>query len=300
MTDRFYSRRHFLQLAGAGLGAGLGAVPFLNASAGTPASPMTVQEVIDLIIGAVPGGRLQNTVDTVKLGDAGKQVTGVVTTFLATYAVLRRAAELNANLVITHEPTFYNHHDEVDWLDGDPVYQAKRKMAERHGIVVWRFHDYWHRHQPDGIQQGFLQQFNRDWTADPEDQYLYTVPNTTLAQLAANLKGDLELERVRVVGQPEMPVSRVGFLLGAVGGRRQIEMLSRSDIDVLVVGEVNEWESSEYVRDAVDAGINKGLVILGHANSEEPGMGWFADWLQERLPAVKVTHVPAQDPFWQG
>jgi hypothetical protein len=61
------------------------------------------------------------------------------------------------------------------------------------------------------------------------------------------------------------------------------------------VGELAEWETSEYVRDAAHAGQNRAALVVGHAASEEPGMKWLADWLRPRFPAVTVTHVPLRD-----
>ena len=51
------------------------------------------------------------------------------------------------NLIITHEPTFYDHYDKTDALaaEGDPVYAAKAALIKKQGLVIWRFHDYWHR-----------------------------------------------------------------------------------------------------------------------------------------------------------
>ena len=89
--------------------------------------PKTIQEVIDAIIKEIPGGPLEDTVDTVKIGDSSQSVRGIVTTFLATHEVIERAVELGANLIITHEPTFYGHRDETDWLEDDPVYEAKAR-----------------------------------------------------------------------------------------------------------------------------------------------------------------------------
>src|SRR5215207_6665798 len=108
----------------------------------------TAQAVIDNILTAIPNAPFPETVDVIKTGDPTQEVTGIVTTFLATRAILQRAVELGANFVITHEPTFYNHLDETDWLAEDPVYQAKRKFIDEHKLVIWRFHDYWHSHQP--------------------------------------------------------------------------------------------------------------------------------------------------------
>ena len=75
----------------------------------------TVQDVIDLIVGEIPGS-VEDTIDTLKVGDPKREVTGVVTTFLATFDVLKKTKEIGANLVLTHEPTWYNHNDFVDQL----------------------------------------------------------------------------------------------------------------------------------------------------------------------------------------
>ncbi len=121
-------------------------------------SSTTIQQAIDTILQTVPGAPLKRTVDTVKCGDPSQPVKGIVTTFMATRKVIDQVVTLGANFIITHEPTYYNNHDEVDldWLRDNPVYQAKRAVLDEHGIVVWRFHDHWHRHRPDGILTGFL------------------------------------------------------------------------------------------------------------------------------------------------
>jgi putative NIF3 family GTP cyclohydrolase 1 type 2 len=71
-------------------------------------TPPTIQEIIDRILAATPYASGQDTVDTVKTGDPRQPVTAIVTTFLASYAVIERAVAAGANLIITHEPIFYN------------------------------------------------------------------------------------------------------------------------------------------------------------------------------------------------
>lgn len=288
------TRRDFL----AALTAAVGAFSLRPAyGRARPAKPMTIQDVIDLIIAAVPGAPQEGSVDTVKSGDPSQPVTGIVTTFLATFQVIEAAIARGANLIVTHEPTFYNHLDEVDWLEGDPVYEAKRRLLEEHNIVVWRFHDYWHLHRPDGITMGALEKLGWEAYASPDDVNLCVIPPTPLADLALFLKDTFGAHTARVMGDPAMTCARVGLLLGAWGGRRQIEFLGRDDVEVLVCGEVREWETTEYVRDAAKAGLNKGLIVVGHALSEEPGMEWLVPWLQPRVPDIPVTHIPAGDPF---
>jgi putative NIF3 family GTP cyclohydrolase 1 type 2 len=257
----------------------------------------TIQDVIDAILQAVPGAPLDDTVDTLKSGDPSQQVTGIATTFLASFEVIQRAIDLGANLIITHEPTFYNHRDEVDWLADDPVYKAKRELLEANDVAVWRFHDYWHTHRPDGILTGFIKELSWEAYAVADNPIVYRIPQVSLQELATFLKEKLDIGTVRVVGDLEMACQRVGLLLGAIGGRPQINFMGHEDVDVLVCGEIDEWETSEYVRDAVAQRRQKALIILGHANSEEPGMKWLVEWLHARFPDITITHVPVGDPF---
>ena len=61
---------------------------------------------------------------------------------MATLDVLERAAASHKNLIITHEPTFYNHLDTTDNLkaQNDPVLAAKQEFIAKHDLVIWRFH----------------------------------------------------------------------------------------------------------------------------------------------------------------
>ncbi len=282
---------------------------------------MTIQDVINIITATVPEAPLEDilgaTRDTIKVGDASQTVKGIVTTFLATSEVIEKAVELGANLVITHEPTFYEDKDETDWLEDDPVYQAKRRLIDENNVVIWRFHDYWHLHRPDGILTGVLQELGWDNQNEAEirahlntrvesvEDYIgmardftrFNIQPISLLDLAEMFKEKLDIERVRMVGNPAMICSRIALLVGMAGGKFPIEMVGRDDIDVLVCGEINEWETSEYVRDALHFYQEKGLLILGHVNSEESGMKWCADWLRPLLPGMEITHVSAGDPF---
>ena len=256
----------------------------------------TVQQVIDTILKQVPGAPLEGTVDTLKAGDLSTAVTGIVTTFVATVDVLRQARGLGANLIITHEPTYYNHRDQADWLTGDAVYAAKRRLIEENGLAVWRFHDHWHMHQPDGIYVGFTAKMGWQSYQDAENKERYHLPPTTLNELAEEFKRKLGLPRIRTVGPAELVCREVVVVVGSMPGEYQLKGLS-AGADVLVCGETVEWQVFEYVRDASAAGMPRGLIALGHEVSEEPGMAYLVDWLRERLPGVPITHVPAGDPL---
>ncbi len=253
----------------------------------------TVQNVIDDILSQVPGAPFDASVDTVKAGDPETEVTGIVSTFMATQLVLQRAVELGANLVIAHEPTFYNHLDETDWLADDPVYAAKRAYLQEHGLTVWRFHDHWHAHEPDGIYTGVLGRLG--WAHLADGALVTLAEPLTFAALIRHVTERLGVESPRVIGDPAMPVRTVGVLVGAPGGRAQISVLPH--VDALIAGEVAEWETTEWVRDSITQGTPKGLIVTGHQRSEEAGMVYFAQWLRDRQPTIPIWSVSSGDPF---
>jgi putative NIF3 family GTP cyclohydrolase 1 type 2 len=260
---------------------------------------LTIQETIDRILQDIPGAPFSETVDVVKTGDAGQRLTGIVTTFLASQKVIEKAITLKCNLIVAHEPVFYNHLDQTDWLADNPVFQAKRRLLEAAGIVVWRFHDYWHSHQPDGIYIGLLQKLGWEpYFVGDANEPLFNIPSTTVGALALDLKTKLGANGVRVVGDLNMACSKVLFMVGAMGGETTIRFSSGFDIDVLVCGEGGgEWETCEYVRDAITQERKLALILVGHAASEEPGMEYLADWLKEKFPETPITHVPLGEPF---
>src|SRR5207249_11811725 len=103
-------------------------------------SRFTARQVIEIIQKEIGAPRDPETVDTFKTGDPDTPVTGIATTFLATFDVLKRAAASGKNLVITHEPTFYNHRDETALFQSDPVFREKATFIRDHHLIVWRFH----------------------------------------------------------------------------------------------------------------------------------------------------------------
>lgn len=264
-----------------------------------PEGNISIQQIIELMIATVEGGSIKKTVDSIKIGNPAVKCTGVVSTFLATAEIIQQTAKLGANLIITHEPTFYNHRDETEWLNDDPVYAYKRSLLNKNNIVVFRFHDYWHRHKPDGILQGLLEklEWEKFHQRTERNTGICFIPETSLQNLAAFFKGKMDIKRPFYIGDPELRCTKVGLLAGSWGPQSQMKMLRDDDVEVLVVGEVAEWETSEYVRDASYIGMKKGLIILGHAPSEAPGMEYLVKWLQPKIPGIPVYYEHTSDAF---
>lgn len=279
-----------------------GALGFISALAiCASADTLTARQVIERIQSHVGIPWNSDTVDTFKAGNPDTPVTGIAVTMMATLDVLQRAATGGNNLIITHEPTFFNHLDKPDDLpqgESDAVLAANRAFIEQHKLVIWRFHDHWHARKPDGIEAGMVHALGWEKFQDPSNQYLFTLPQTDLRQLAAAIKSRLGIHVLRVVGNPEMKVSRVALSPGAAGFGRQTQALEMPDVQALIVGETREWETVEYVGDAVTEGKKKALIILGHIPSEQAGMEECARWLKGFISEVPINFIPAAEPFW--
>lgn len=259
---------------------------------------VTADQVIQSILKMTGSATIPNTVDIIKEGDPSTPVKGIATCMFATMDVLKRAVDKGCNLVVTHEPVYYNHLDETTQLQNDPVFLEKKKYINDHKLVIWRFHDYIHSIQPDGILSGMVVKLGwKDYTStDQLNQFV--LPATTLKELAENLKRTFPKNAFYIVGDPEMKVSRVWLAEGAPGSGQQIHLLERDDVDVVITGEAQQWETYEYARDAVAQGRNKAVIFLGHINSEEAGMDFCAEWLKTFIKDIPISFIECGPAYW--
>lgn len=251
----------------------------------------TVGQIMDMFIKTVPGAPFANTVDTLKAGSRDNVVKGIVTAMFPTVEVIRKTIALNANFIVCHEPTFYNHEDDVSWLQNNDVYGYKAAMLKQHNISIWRNHDYIHSLQPDGVETGVVAKL--DWKQYQKSRGNFFIDKgISLGDLISYAKEKLDIEKVRYIGDLNQNCKKILLMVGAAGGRAQISAINALKPDVLVCGEVSEWETPEFIRDARAEGMmNTALVVLGHIASEQAGSEFMRDWLKERLPDMPVTYV---------
>ena len=262
------------------------------------AAPLTATDVIARIKAHVGVPWAEKTVDGIIAGDPATSVTGIATTMMATYAVLKRAAAEGLNLVISHEPTFWSHQEDVSQVQNDPLYREKLAFIQQHKLVTFHFHDHWHALKPrDGIADGMMRKIG--WTnyVSADDPQRFTVPPTTLDSLTRLLRDKLKAKTIRVIGRPDMAVSKVKSSWGYAGKFPAVDWLN-GDIDVLIVGETWEWELQEYVADLVAAGRNKALIMVGHIESEQWGMETCAEWVRGFVSEVPVKFLEMPEPYW--
>ena len=285
------------------LAAALGAAPSFAQNAATTGKAPSAREIVDRIKAHVGIPWMAQTRDTFKAGDPETPVTGIAVTMMATMNVLQRAAANGQNLIITHEPTFFDDPDKAETVpqgEQDPVLGEKRRFINEHHLVIWRFHDHQHRMQFDQVEQGNARKLGWEPYRDPGNQYLFTLPETTVQKLADEVKQKFAAAAVRIVGDREMKVTRVGLSPGSGGARKEIAALEMPDLEALLVGETREWETVEYVADAVSQGRHKALIVLSHVPSEQSGAEECVRWLKTIVSEVPVEFVATPDPFQGG
>ena len=267
---------------------------------------MKIREVIEKILEYHPVLPKETIIDRVLAGDPEQECTGIVTTCCCSVEVIRKAAELGANLIIPHEPLFWTHQGFTDWIEDSDVYQEKLKLLNENGIVVFRDHDHIHYHRPDGIRYGVMQELG--WTKYCQTDLMtrertrlsFKLPPTPLREIVSLFKEKLGLEYVRVVGNTEAVIENVVFC-GHIEFNNETaatSILKEDGVDLLIPGEMIDWTAANFARDAAQLGKNKAILHLGHFNSEELGMKYAANWVVDLTDhKVPVTFVPSADIY---
>lgn len=246
----------------------------------------------------------QRTCDGIIYGDAGQECTGILLTCSPSVAMIKKAAECGCNLIFCHEPTFYHSWDEEDWLRQNRIYKAKTALLDQYGIVVYRDHDRVHQEQPDRIFSGIVRKLEWEKYAVSDGFFpssKYVIPETTLQELALYVGNKMQIDGIRIIGDPEMKVKTVGLMAHFFGGAEDcasIASIEENDYDVIIPGEIVDWTIGAYLQDCNALGRKRGLLNVGHFNLEEPGMEMLQEWLQETLEyQVPVTFIRSGNQY---
>lgn len=273
---------------------------------------MKIKDVIGKILDYHPDfGPDYDGCDNYKCGNPELECSGIVVALAPTVNVIRKTIELGANLIIVHEPTFYSSLD-GDWNQDfrNRVYEEKLSLLNEHQITIWRDHDHLHAHNPDGIFTGVLKYlgFEGDFVLDEDTggfpHFVIDVKGMTLRELCRHYIEKIGLNGVRIIGDPDMPVHKialVGHLYPEdINNEYSVKVIKTLEdgVDAIVPGEVIDWTVLSYVRDANELGKKKAVLNIGHFNSEELGMKYAKEWLDQLLNnSLEVTYVPCGDLY---
>ena len=249
---------------------------------------MTARELFRDVVGAEwLDANAHWTVDKIKIGDENITVTKVGTCLTATPDVIRAAGEWGAELLITHEPTFYNHIDEFD--EESRLCRLKKQLIEENNLTIYRYHDAMHLCAVDLVNLDFINRMG--WKGNFDNNMVITLDEPIeIADVVRGIKKNLGLKNPRVVGATEGKVSRILLLTGHRGGGDYRKFSEGNDFDMVIGGELCEWADAEHVRDAAQFGEQKTLLILGHAGSEKSSMETLAFEIDAKYENIEARY----------
>lgn len=257
---------------------------------------MTAKEIIDIIESRTPlEGK---TCDTFKAGNPDKQVGKVAVSMFASVDTVKKAKEWGADMLVVHEPTYYQHYDEDI---GSRIAERKKKIIEESGIVIYRYHDHPHAmsRESDMITDGEIRALGLhgklERLPDAATFRLISDEPLTARGLAEKMKNDLGLSFVRVAGKTDQPSRNLALCFGTPPGLDKI--IEDESLEIIMTGEINEWGLAERVRDVAAMGMNKSLIVMTHVGSERDGMKLFTERFFELFPDIEVKYIECGEVY---
>lgn len=255
--------------------------------------------VCDLIewLNAISGKKeIPDTCDTLKIGDPQQFAKKIAVAMFATPAVIKAAWKWGADMMIVHEPLYYNH---LDVHSDEVVEKTKRQLLKQTGMAVYRYHDYAHAAKPDLIAFSELKKIGLDGTVEYTDVFdlvrVTLEDGITARELAKRIEKKLGIKYVRIAGCADYPMKKISCMFGAPGGL--LHELKREACEILIAGEVCEWSICEYARDASQMGFRKSVLALGHIGSERDGMMYLSEQIKETFPSLDVKYFECGEVY---
>jgi putative NIF3 family GTP cyclohydrolase 1 type 2 len=241
----------------------------------------------------------ERTVDRIVTGDPETEVGRVLVTWMSTFDAVRAAIDRGCQLLVTHEPTFWIHANEVQTLDGEPdsfrsqLALPKRRFLEESGLVILRCHDVWDFMPEIGIPYAWARFLGLGDTpaAMNHDRGLhrYDIAPTTVEVLATRIAektAALGEPAIQVTGDPNQTVSKIGIGTGCYCNPLDFMRLG-CDLSIVCDDGSVYWESIQTAAD-----IGHPVLRVNHGTSEEPGMVTLAQYVQRTFPSLTVEHLP--------
>ncbi len=240
-----------------------------------------------------------------QVGDPTAKVERVLVALDPTPETIGEAEQLGCQCLVTHHPLFLKPLDvvRVDQFPGSPIIRAIRSgvnlIAAHTNLDVARA-------GTNDILAGMLSLSSlRPLEVDPSLRHeeLYSglgrigvlpraVPLKAFAEEVLRISNGA---RIRVVGDPSRPVSRVALCTGSGGSL--VELAAREGVDVYLTGDIKYHEA----RRALEEGI--ALIDMGHFASERIIVAPLAEYLRSQASLnhgeLEVfTASREEDPFW--
>jgi putative NIF3 family GTP cyclohydrolase 1 type 2 len=259
---------------------------------------MQVDDLRNYLLDHSPWVDRANTVDQVLWGDAEREIHTLGVAWMATLDNLRAAHALGCELLVSHEPLFWEHRPEGVRYRGVEPGIGNIRFLQQTGLAVLRAHDSWDNWPLIGIRDSWARGLGlTEFAAEDETRWraVYAIPETTLLEFAREVAcriHPLGEDSVRVYGDPERRVSRPALGVGCIGPDK--EMIDMG-ADVLIVCDdgASYWATRERLVE-----LGAAVIVVEHGASELWGIESLARHLQEAFPMLSAHYLDRHIRPW--
>lgn len=257
---------------------------------------MQCKEIMQVIEAAYPRSAALDF-DNVGLlaGRAGKEVNRVYLALDATDAVIDRAIEAGADMLITHHPLIFSPMKRV--TDEDFIGRRVVKLIQS-DIAYYAMHTNYDVLGMATLSEKILgiknsQVLDVTMCEDGNEEGIGRVGDLekpmTLEECCVYVKHKLKLGSLKVFGDMNGIVSRLAVLPGS--GKSAVTPAIAKGADVLVTGDIGH-------HDGLDA-VEQGLAVIdaGHYGTEYIFIDDMKHFLEDKLPVLDIMTTPIVHPF---
>ena len=229
-------------------------------------------------------------------GRAEKEVNRVYLALDATDAVIDRAVEAGADMLITHHPLIFSPIKKV--TDEDFIGQRVVKLI-RNDLSYYAMHTNYDVLGMAPLSEKILEIKDAevlDETMEDDEgrkQGIGRIGNLekpmTLEECCVFVKHKLKLGSLKVFGDMGKTVRRIAVSPGS--GKSAISVALRKGADVLVTGDIGH-------HDGIDA-VEQGLAVIdaGHYGTEYIFIADMKQFCERKLPGIETVTEPIVHPF---
>jgi putative NIF3 family GTP cyclohydrolase 1 type 2 len=250
-----------------------------------------IKEILEHFINQANWVDKNNTVDRIVMGDPEKIVDQCLVTWIPSFKAIRTAVERNVDLIICHEPTFWEHLN--DRPENESLSAEKAHFINEHNLTILRNHDCWDKWPDIGIPWAwakFLGLQSKPIAIDACNvQHRYDIPSVSVNELARKIARRCAVSgesNVQVAGDGSQHVSKIGI---GTGCGCSIKTYVELGCDCFIVCD----DGSNYctnIQMAQDLGY--AVIRVNHGTSEEPGMITLENYINENIDGLRAQHLP--------
>lgn len=265
---------------------------------------MKAKEILEFFLNKADWFDKTKTVDRIIIGNPEKEINSILVTWMTHRDTIDYAIANGFDMIMTHEPTFWFHENELENVaKGDPsspkIQTAKEKIKRLQDadIVVMRNHDVWDRFPEVGIPSEFAKALGI--TVKPTASFYmgymfrYDVEPMTyeaFSKQVASACAKMGEEGIQVFGDSAKMVSKIGVGTGCCC---DLDEFVKQGCDCAIICDDGQfyWRDTSW---AIEIGFP--VIRINHGTSEEAGMPSLAKYCEEQLH-IKAEYYPHKQGF---